>query len=75
MYRRAITGDKTRNGKMMNSVRKNTCSASIRPMILVLVLAAASMSLAACADGNGGLQFGGAPLWQPPRHISDNRPN
>jgi hypothetical protein len=75
MYGSAITGDETRNGKMMNNVRKDTCSASTHRTIFGLLLAAASISLAACADGNGGLQFGGAPFWQPPHHISDNRPN
>jgi hypothetical protein len=60
-------------------IRKDTRSASIGRLIVLLLIATASTSLAACAswgDGDGGGGFAmGAPFWQPPAHISDNRPN
>jgi hypothetical protein len=65
----------TRRSAALAAVPKRTPSASLRRMMVVLLLATAPASLFACSHSNGELQFGGNPFWQPPGHISDNGPN
>jgi hypothetical protein len=75
----------------LEAIRKTASSAAIRRMIVPFLLATASTLLVACADtggvacadasgaacahSKGEFSFGGNPLWQPPAHISDTRPN
>jgi hypothetical protein len=54
---------------------KRALSASLRRTTVVLLAVTVSAVLAACANSNGDLRFAGNPLWQPPAHISDHRPN
>jgi hypothetical protein len=62
--------------RMMFPIHNAPLSAVVRLIIALSLLATISISLDACAgDGGGNLEFGGNPLWRPPAHISDDRPN